>query len=377
MVRMLFKFNQGAEWISLVPRCGLRVSTIIYNSLKNWKNQFFFVCVDESRPLARKLGKVPKIYTKTPADEETESLEWLFKLVEDYLGEFQRDQLVSRDEAKKAKWGPPSSEQKMVKPSKRRKAWALVIREPSSEVSPASLVVKGMMTAVAVRPPSSSSLDPRSVLLRHAGPAATGTSSAIGAPTEFTVERAVVPQEETPAEEPKEAPAEPPIVHVVVLSEEPTSRELQEAQGVPTAGDLQSVVDVRADIAEEAVTGEPAQAMERPEEPIVGEPGGGRISWQNYRRSRRWRPLPSLLMRTEKVMGTVVKTLGQQDWEITDRDRVIAWPEEKLEALKAEHWEDAVALGSVFPNLEVENAKLKEENASLREAMVTGLGGGE
>ncbi|GMH19501.1 hypothetical protein Nepgr_021342 [Nepenthes gracilis] len=35
MVRGLFKLNQGAEWISLSPHGGLKISAVIYESLKN------------------------------------------------------------------------------------------------------------------------------------------------------------------------------------------------------------------------------------------------------------------------------------------------------------------------------------------------------
>ncbi|GMH04699.1 hypothetical protein Nepgr_006539, partial [Nepenthes gracilis] len=101
MVKGLLKINQGGEWISLVPRSGLKVNTAIYGLLKNWKNQFFFVRVTKTWSLAKDWGQVLKVYTGMP------SLEWLTKLVKAYIFDFKRDFLVFRVETKKVNWGPP------------------------------------------------------------------------------------------------------------------------------------------------------------------------------------------------------------------------------------------------------------------------------
>ncbi|GMH16342.1 hypothetical protein Nepgr_018183 [Nepenthes gracilis] len=74
-------------------------------------------------PLPKKWGQVPEVYTVVPSKAETASLAWLVKLIEDNLGDFQRDHLVSRVERKKRKKGfiigsrpsdasPPSPRQK-------------------------------------------------------------------------------------------------------------------------------------------------------------------------------------------------------------------------------------------------------------------------
>ncbi|GMG99405.1 hypothetical protein Nepgr_001245 [Nepenthes gracilis] len=54
----------------------------------------------------------------------------------------------------------------------------------------------------------------------------------------------------------------------------------------------------------------------------------------------------------DKVTGAVSKALMQRDRVISDRDTAIAWLNSKLEALGAEHWEDAATLDSVLASME-------------------------
>ncbi|GMH20530.1 hypothetical protein Nepgr_022371 [Nepenthes gracilis] len=74
------------------------------------------ISVSEFWPLPKEWGQVPEVYTRVPSEVETASLTWLVKFIEDNLGDFRRDHLVSRVEAKKAKWGPPSLVQKLKIP---------------------------------------------------------------------------------------------------------------------------------------------------------------------------------------------------------------------------------------------------------------------
>ncbi|GMH22735.1 hypothetical protein Nepgr_024578 [Nepenthes gracilis] len=67
----------------------------------------------ESWPLPKEWGQVPEVYTGAPSEAEMASLEWLVKLIEKNLKDFWREHLVSRAEAKKANWGPPSPVQKL------------------------------------------------------------------------------------------------------------------------------------------------------------------------------------------------------------------------------------------------------------------------
>ncbi|GMG99133.1 hypothetical protein Nepgr_000973 [Nepenthes gracilis] len=53
----------------------LRINTAIYDSLKNWKNRFFFVSVGATWPLAKDWGQVPEAYTGTLFVAEVAALE--------------------------------------------------------------------------------------------------------------------------------------------------------------------------------------------------------------------------------------------------------------------------------------------------------------
>ncbi|GMH00149.1 hypothetical protein Nepgr_001988 [Nepenthes gracilis] len=230
-----------------------------------------------------------------------EFLESLFDLVEGHLDKFWKDHLVSRAKAKKTKWDLPSPEQRMRTPSRRRKVGAIVIDlagVPSSMESLASLGQKRVATAADGMPFSSSSTELGIVLAGEF--VGVGDNSGVGG-EEFAIEayrarlhsitrcvvlflpqsehlvslepsvdRAIDLLDETPGGEPKEAPAEPLVAPVAIISEEPTSGEFQEAQGVPTAREPQLVVGVSAELTEETAAEEPAQVVglivERPEE---------------------------------------------------------------------------------------------------------------
>ncbi|GMH16843.1 hypothetical protein Nepgr_018684 [Nepenthes gracilis] len=116
IVKVLFKINQGGEWISLVPHPDLKINKAIYDLLKNWKNRFFFMSVGATWPLPKDWGQVPEAYTGTPSMAETAAQEWLTKLIEENPDKFKRDFLVSRAETKKLNWGPPSPVQKPTLP---------------------------------------------------------------------------------------------------------------------------------------------------------------------------------------------------------------------------------------------------------------------
>ncbi|GMH17410.1 hypothetical protein Nepgr_019251 [Nepenthes gracilis] len=89
------------------------------------------------------MSMVPEVYTGAPSEAETASLGWMIKLVEDNLGDFQRNHLVSRVEAKKAEWGPPSPVQKLKIPlhevlQRKKRKKGFIIGPRSSDASPPS-----------------------------------------------------------------------------------------------------------------------------------------------------------------------------------------------------------------------------------------------
>ncbi|GMH26682.1 hypothetical protein Nepgr_028525 [Nepenthes gracilis] len=135
-LKVIFKVTQGAEWISLSTRTGIKINKAIHDSLKNWKNRFFFVNVGEKWLVARNWGKVPKVHLGTPSATEIAACAWLTKAIRLNPDEFREGLLGFHVETKKAKWGPPSPVQKphplikMVSPEISKK---LIIRPRSSE----------------------------------------------------------------------------------------------------------------------------------------------------------------------------------------------------------------------------------------------------
>ncbi|GMH19453.1 hypothetical protein Nepgr_021294 [Nepenthes gracilis] len=62
-VKVMFCFTHSGDWISLSPR-NLLINEAIYDSLKNWKDRFFFVHITETWPLSRDWENVPKAFPK-------------------------------------------------------------------------------------------------------------------------------------------------------------------------------------------------------------------------------------------------------------------------------------------------------------------------
>ncbi|GMH24038.1 hypothetical protein Nepgr_025881 [Nepenthes gracilis] len=92
----------------------------------------------KSWPLPREWGLVPDVYTGVLSEVEMASPSWLVKLIEDDLRDFRRYHLISRVEAKKAKWRPPSPIQKLKIPlleilqRKKRKKGFIIGPRPSN-----------------------------------------------------------------------------------------------------------------------------------------------------------------------------------------------------------------------------------------------------
>ncbi|GMH07240.1 hypothetical protein Nepgr_009080 [Nepenthes gracilis] len=69
-LKVIFKVTQGPEWTSLSSRTGIKINTAIHDSLKNWKNRFFFVKVGDKWPIAEDRVRSWR-YTQKP-----EKVEW-------------------------------------------------------------------------------------------------------------------------------------------------------------------------------------------------------------------------------------------------------------------------------------------------------------
>ncbi|GMH19954.1 hypothetical protein Nepgr_021795 [Nepenthes gracilis] len=63
VVRVIFQFTHSENWISPFSK-DLPISEAFYDSLKNWKDHYFFVHIGDSWPLFSDWDKVPSAFTR-------------------------------------------------------------------------------------------------------------------------------------------------------------------------------------------------------------------------------------------------------------------------------------------------------------------------
>ncbi|GMH07714.1 hypothetical protein Nepgr_009554 [Nepenthes gracilis] len=104
IVRALFKFCQNGDWISLSPR-DLNISGVIIDTVKNWKDRFFFLAVPQSG-ISNAWGKIPESLSGKPSPEEEESVKLLIKMIKSNMESFSdKGRLFTPEIFALTKWG--------------------------------------------------------------------------------------------------------------------------------------------------------------------------------------------------------------------------------------------------------------------------------
>ncbi|GMH15085.1 hypothetical protein Nepgr_016926 [Nepenthes gracilis] len=373
-VRVMFKLSLGSEWISLSPRTGIKISTVIHDLLKNWKNRFFFVKVAKEWPLARSWGEIPELYSGTPSTVDCAVYAWLTKAIRANPNEFKRDFLVSREESKKVNWGPPSPIQKphlpisMMNPEESR---GVIIRPRRTEEE---------FSKRATGTPSSSSSHPDYVAAGICD--GSGSTARAGRFIEDRLVEAggvilaqpatrVVPSTAwmESAEEPARNMAEGSRVFIVepLSRADPPATAPEAAKGkrpavaVPEAAreepsaavDDDEFLDRILDEAAACSTREGAPDLSSLVPPPTGPPPAG--TGLEPRPVRPWRKVYESRM----LISTFSRKVEQHDRIIADREVEIAWLEAKLAASGGKLREQTAALEAVMASMEAENTELK------------------
>ncbi|GMH07484.1 hypothetical protein Nepgr_009324 [Nepenthes gracilis] len=79
--RIIFRFTESEDWISMSPKAGFRLRGTNPDSVKGWKERFFFLQEPPDSELPRAWGPISKYFQEKPTPEDVAESEKLLAAI--------------------------------------------------------------------------------------------------------------------------------------------------------------------------------------------------------------------------------------------------------------------------------------------------------